>query len=79
MKLKARGLELIVGEGIREYLLRNGYNPILGARPLQRLFEREVVGNISSAIVRQKIPSNSLLTLSYSDENGTWNVEWEAL
>jgi len=41
-RLAARKLELTVNDPVREYLAREGYNPVYGARPLKRAIQRLV-------------------------------------
>jgi ATP-dependent Clp protease ATP-binding subunit ClpB len=41
-RLAGRKLELIVSDRVREYLAREGYDPVYGARPLKRAIQRLV-------------------------------------
>ena len=69
-------ITLIIDESVREYLLQHGFQPKLGARPLKRLIEKRVVGTLSFAIVKEKIPPQSVATLLYDKSDNSWHVEW---
>jgi hypothetical protein len=74
-----RGVDLVVDESAKAYLIKNGFHPALGARPLKRLIQKQVVANLSYAIVLDSIPEESQVTLFYSEKKDEWHVSWERL
>lgn len=56
-RLAEQGIKLIVGDQAKKYLATEGYDPIFGARPLQRLIENEILDNIAMLILEKKVSS----------------------
>lgn len=73
---QVKNSELIITPSSRKYLIFNGFHPTLGARPLKRLIQKEVVATLSYAIVDEGIPEGAKITLNYSYEKGKWEVLW---
>jgi ATP-dependent Clp protease ATP-binding subunit ClpB len=69
-------IDLTIDPSVIEYLRENGYSRELGARPLKNLIEKKVVGAISRAVVRFKIPDGAAITLIYDTDGGEWVIEW---
>lgn len=72
-----KNIELIVDDSVYDYLIINGFHPTLGARPLKKLIEKKVTANLAYAIVMQKIPGGSQVTISYNPSNDKWQVTWK--
>lgn len=72
-------VDLVVDDSVREYLIFNGYHPELGARPLKRLIEKDVINNLSIAFITNTIPEGSKVTISYAFGDKKWHVNWENL
>jgi ATP-dependent Clp protease ATP-binding subunit ClpC len=49
--LGAQGIKIKVNAAGLDYLVQNGYDPEMGARPLRRLIQREIENRISDAII----------------------------
>ena len=49
--LNSRGLELILGDGVREYLVDKAYSVTYGARNLRRTIQKELEDPISERII----------------------------
>ncbi|MBH1988724.1 MAG: ATP-dependent chaperone ClpB [Myxococcaceae bacterium] len=58
-RLKSRELHFEVSEEARNRLAEIGYDPILGARPLKRVIQREIVDAVSKALLEGKYPAGS--------------------
>ncbi|MGD9530451.1 MAG: AAA family ATPase [Pseudonocardia sp.] len=54
---RRRGAELDVGPGVVEYLVRKGFDPVLGARGLARVVRASVVVPAAEALVRHRAGS----------------------
>ncbi len=61
---------------VRTYLIKNGYHPTLGARPLKKLVQQKVVSTLSYALIKDKILPGSMMSLSYSALEDAWHVDW---
>lgn len=68
-RLQEKEVVLLYTNEVKTLLAKTGYDPIYGARPLKRLIQREVVNLLSTAILEEKITSNSVITLKV-DMNG---------
>jgi hypothetical protein len=76
-KVKAsKNVKLVIDESVKTYLIKEGYHPTLGARPLKRLIEKKVTASLSHAFMQDPIPENSTVVLSYKPVEDTWHVDW---
>jgi ATP-dependent Clp protease ATP-binding subunit ClpB len=66
-RLTDRRITLQVGDEVKEWLARKGYDPRYGARPLNRLISREVGNRLADGIIKGEIR-----------QGGTVRVELEA-
>lgn len=62
-RLQEKEVELLYTNEVKFMLAKTGYDPIYGARPLKRLIQKEVVNLLSTAILEEKIKSNSAILL----------------
>lgn len=53
-RLAEKGLSISLKPKAREYLIANGYDPAMGARPMRRLIQREIEDPISMLILEGK-------------------------
>jgi len=50
-RLAQRDINLTLSEKAREFIAREGYDPVYGARPLKRFLQRELETRIARAII----------------------------
>ncbi|HPG01119.1 MAG TPA: ATP-dependent chaperone ClpB [Kiritimatiellia bacterium] len=50
--LEERNISLELSDAVKEYLAREGYDPIFGARPLKRLIQRKVLDALATEILQ---------------------------
>ena len=62
-RLSERHLELELTEAAKEYIAREGYDPVYGARPLKRFLQRHLETALSRQILAGTIPENSRVTV----------------
>jgi ATP-dependent Clp protease ATP-binding subunit ClpC len=67
--LKKRGITLSWSQRLVDHLAREGFNARLGARPLQRTIESQLVSPLASYLNRENLPHDSKLHLDW-DEDG---------
>lgn len=60
---------LTVGEGVAEYLVKNGYDEEMGAREIQRTIQKFVEDPISDALLLAGLPEKVNINLSYDIDN----------
>jgi ATP-dependent Clp protease ATP-binding subunit ClpB len=63
VRLLERHLELELTEAAKEYIAREGYDPVYGARPLKRYLQRHLETALSRQILAGAIPENSRVTV----------------
>ena len=61
-RLADQELKLAVDEGAMEVLVKDGYDPAFGARPVKRAIQRDLETPIARAIVAGKYPPGAMIT-----------------
>ena len=62
--LESHGFRLEIDEHAVELLAERGYDPQLGARPVKRLIQKEIVNELSKEVISGKISKDSIITIS---------------
>jgi len=65
VRLSERHLELELTEAAKEYIAREGYDPVYGARPLKRFLQRHLETALSRQILAGSIPENNRVTVDF--------------
>jgi ATP-dependent Clp protease ATP-binding subunit ClpB len=58
-RLAERNIELELTDAAEEYIAREGYDPVYGARPLKRFIQRAIESPLARKIIAGEIPENS--------------------
>jgi len=66
-RLKENDIELIPTEAAINWIADKGYDPQFGARPVKRVIQREVLNELSKAILGGKVTTNSVVELDILD------------
>jgi ATP-dependent Clp protease ATP-binding subunit ClpB len=66
--LGSRGISLSVKESVIDWLAEKGYDPQLGARPVKRLIQKELVNKLSKEIIAGKILKEDLIIIDVKDD-----------
>ncbi|MDR2777382.1 MAG: ATP-dependent chaperone ClpB [Rickettsiales bacterium] len=56
LKLEGKGFSVEFSEKLVEYLSKNGFDPVYGARPLKRLIQRKVENSLAARIIAGNLP-----------------------
>ena len=67
-RLREQDLQLEVSEAFQERLIREGYDPSYGARPLRRAVSRLVEDNLAEAILSGQIQSGDTAVMDINDD-----------
>ncbi len=67
--LKNRDLKMEFGEEAKKFLVRVGYDPAYGARPLRRAVQQHIEDPLSEEVLRGNIPDGSTVSVEL-DEKG---------
>jgi len=67
-RLKEQKIDMEITDKALELLAIKGFDPILGARPLRRVIQKEIENEISKLILSGKITEGSKITIDAEDE-----------
>ena len=67
--LAPKNITLNVTQAARDWLAKNGYDPKMGARPFERLFEKEVKKTLSVEMLFGKLVNGGRVTVDFSTIN----------
>jgi len=73
-RLKESDIELIPTDSAIEWIATKGYDPQFGARPVKRVIQREVLNELSKAILSGKVTVNSVVELDVKNDNLTFEM-----
>ncbi len=68
-RLESRHITLHLTEAAKEFLAKEGYDPVFGARPLKRVIQREVENRVARAILDGTIKEGDTVTIDKVDGN----------
>ena len=66
-RLAARGVTLTMSDAAREYIAREGYDPVYGARPLKRFLQHQLETRIGRALIAGEVTEGSLVDVGIED------------
>ncbi len=74
-RLEERHIELVLSDSAREHLVRVGYDPTYGARPLKRAIQREVETPLARMIVAGEVRDGNRVFVTARGESLSFEVE----
>jgi ATP-dependent Clp protease ATP-binding subunit ClpB len=74
-RLSERHLELDLSEAAKEYIAREGYDPVYGARPLKRFLQRQLETALSRRILSGTIQEHSRVIVGVKKDQLTFETE----
>ncbi|MBQ8786960.1 MAG: ATP-dependent chaperone ClpB [Oscillospiraceae bacterium] len=77
-RLKSKQLDISVTDEAKEYIVKNGYDPIYGARPLKRFIQRKLETMIARTIIADDIEPYSVLKVDSDGNDLTLTAEKKA-
>ena len=77
-KLKLKKVKLCITDALVEYLAKKGYDPKMGARPIQRLIDNEIAEKIAKEILFSKLALGGSLKIDVSKGRSLQRVLIEA-
>lgn len=66
-KLKATDIHLVVSPDAFEHILELGFDPFFGARPVKRVIQKQVLNELSKAILAQKVDKTQPVVMDMFD------------
>jgi ATP-dependent Clp protease ATP-binding subunit ClpB len=71
--LKNHNIELDITDEAIEWLTEKGYDPQLGARPVKRLIQKEIINELSKEIIAGKVAKDSVIKVSVKEGKLSFN------
>lgn len=68
--LSKKGIHMSMSDEAKDYVMRKGYDPSFGARPLKRLIQHEILNQLSKEILGGKVNENENIVADYFPETG---------
>ena len=62
-RLSEKGMKLSLKTAAREYMVENGYEPEMGARPMRRLIQNEIEDPLSMLLLQNPVPESDQVTV----------------
>jgi ATP-dependent Clp protease ATP-binding subunit ClpB len=67
--LAGYNLKLVVNDEVLEWLADKGYDPQLGARPVKRLIQKEIVNELSKEIIGGKVSKEDVILTEIKNDH----------
>ncbi|MBI2592981.1 MAG: AAA family ATPase [Candidatus Colwellbacteria bacterium] len=67
--LKQKGIAVSFDESAKDYIIKNGFDPDLGARPIKRFLEKTVLDKLADQIIRGNIKDGSRVRVSFEESD----------
>ena len=73
--LAGYNLKLVVKEDALDWLTEKGYDPQLGARPVKRLIQKEIINELSKEIIGGKVLKDETIMVFVKDDHLSFRKE----
>jgi ATP-dependent Clp protease ATP-binding subunit ClpC len=67
-RLLERNITLELSDGAREFIAEQGYDPVLGARPLKRAIQKYIEDPLADEILREKFSDGSVIKVKMKNK-----------
>jgi ATP-dependent Clp protease ATP-binding subunit ClpA len=68
-QLQEKKVDAIFTEGLREYLARNGADPLMGARPMARLIQDTIRSALADELLFGRLANGGKVTVDIGSDN----------
>jgi ATP-dependent Clp protease ATP-binding subunit ClpC len=68
-RIKSRNIHLVLDEGAVEFLMKEGYDPQYGARPMRRAVEKHIEDPLAEHLLRGDVREGDNVKVSFDAEN----------
>ncbi len=73
-RLKGRGIALQVSSTVLSAIVKEGYDPSRGARPIKRLIESKILTPLSKILIQESMPSKAKVVVGVHKDEFTFNL-----
>jgi ATP-dependent Clp protease ATP-binding subunit ClpA len=77
--VKDKGVVINITDEALDYLVDKGFDPKMGARPLQRVIDKEIKRPLSKELLFGKLKTGGTLTIDIVDNEVSLNVLEESI
>jgi len=70
---QSMGIDLSMTDAAKDYLAKEGYSPIYGARPLKRVIQTKVENKLANLILQGTIATNGKVTIDVNNDELVFN------
>ena len=67
--LREKGISLSIKPAVKDYLVKNGFDPDYGARPVKRLIQKVIVDALADKIIRGTVRDGQKINISLREQN----------
>jgi ATP-dependent Clp protease ATP-binding subunit ClpB len=67
--MKEKDIDIVVDDEVLDWIAKVGFDPVYGARPIKRVIQRELVNELSKAIIAGTIDKDTVIHVSVSDDH----------
>ena len=64
-------MSLVLTQAAKEHIVRTGYDPAYGARPLKRAIQKEVETPLARLLLKGEVPDGGTVTADYDAAHDT--------
>ncbi len=68
-RLASRNIKLFLASAAKEYLVKEGYSPEFGARPLKRLLQKVILDKLADKIIRGELKDGSKIKVNLRENS----------
>ena len=69
VRLKEKEIELELEQSAREFLIKEGYDPNFGARPMRRAVERHLEDPLAESLLRGEFKGGSSVSVKHEEDH----------
>ncbi len=74
-RLAERHINLSLTDGARDFLVRTGYDPAFGARPLKRAMQKEIDNPLGKLLIEGKVRDGQNVQVDFDSQSGRLSFE----
>jgi ATP-dependent Clp protease ATP-binding subunit ClpB len=74
-RLEDRKIQLVLTDAAKTHLVKVGYDPAYGARPLKRVIQKELETGLGRMLLQGKVRDGQTVVVDYSDESDSLTFE----
>ena len=67
-RLSEKGIDLRITSKAKEFISREGYNPMYGARPLRRAIQKHIENPLSEELIQGRFAEGNVIQIDLKDD-----------